>query len=163
MSGFFWNVRGLNKSTKHSVIKKWVEDDQFKFGCLIETRVKKGKAGRVGYTIFKYWSILTNYEYSPRGRIWVVWRNDVRLTPFYKNSQVITCSVKSEDQEDEFFCSFVYASNFLEKRKVLWKKLMDHHNSHIIGMKPWILVGDFNEILDMEDHSGRTYQLSASE
>ena len=153
MSGFFWNVRGLNKSVKHSVIKKWVEEGNFGFGCLIETKVKKGKVTKLAGDIFNGWSVLTNYEYSHLGLIWVVWKSNVRLTLFFKSSQVITCSVKLEEMEEEFFCSFVYASNLLEERKELWRDLCDHHNSPIIGLKPWIIFGDFNDTLDMAEHS----------
>lgn len=66
---------------------------------------------------------------------------------------MITCSVKLEDREEEFFCSFIYASNFVEERKELWNDLRDHHNSPIIRKKPWICIGDYNEILDGEEHS----------
>lgn len=153
MSGFFWNVRGLNKSTKHSIIKKWVEEYNFQFGCLIETRVKESKVQNMVRKLFNDWSVLTNYEYNRRGRIWVLWREDVRLSPFYKSEQLITCSVKLENHDNEFFCSFVYASNFAEERKKLWMELRDHADSPIISSKPWIIFGDFNEILDMEEHS----------
>ncbi|CAE6235277.1 unnamed protein product [Arabidopsis arenosa] len=104
-------------------------------------------------SIFQDWSVLTNYEYNRRGRIWVVWRNNARLSPFYKSGQLITCSVKLEDREEEFFCSFLYASNFATERKELWNELRDHYDSQIIRNKPWIIFGDFNEILDMEEHS----------
>ena len=153
MSGFFWNVRGLNKSTKHSVIKKWINGQNFQFGCLLETRVREGKMQDLVSTLFKDWSVLTNYEYNHRGRIWVVWRNNARLTPFYKSGRLITCSVKLEGHEREFFCSFLYASNFVAERRVVWNELRDHFDSPIIQSKPWIVFGDFNEILDMEEHS----------
>ena len=153
MSGFFWNVRGLNKSIKHSVIKKWLEEKQFDFGCLIETRVKEERVPEMVGTMFKNWSILTNYEHHRLGRIWIVWRNNVRLTPFYKSSQLIRCSIKLEAMKEEFFCSFVYASNLDEGRKELWRDLCDHHNSPIIGTKPWMILGDFNETLDVSEHS----------
>ena len=153
MSCFFWNVRGLNKSTKHSVIKKWVEEQNFQFGCILETRVQESKMQTVGNQIFKDWSILTNYEHNRRGRIWVVWRNNTRLSPIYKSGQLITCSVKLEGQEDEFFCSFLYVSNFASERKDLWNDLRDHCDSPIIRNKPWIIFGDFNEILNMAEHS----------
>ena len=153
MSGFFWNVCGLNKSVKHSVIKKWIEEGQFSFGCLIETKVKEGKVKAMSSSIFTSWSVLTNYEYNSRGRIWVVWKSNVRLTIFFKSSQAITCSVKLEELDDEFFYSFIYASNLAEERKELWRELCDHHDSPIIGSKSWILLGDFNETLDMAEHS----------
>ena len=132
MSGFFWNVRGLNKSSKHSVIKKWIEENNFQFGCLVETRVKESKVSQLVGKLFKDWSLLTNYEHNRRGRIWVLWRKNVRLSPIYKSGQLLTCSVKLEDRQDEFFCSFVYASNYVEERKVLWSELKDHYDSPII-------------------------------
>lgn len=153
MSGFFWNVRGLNKSSKHSVIKKWVEGENFQFGCVLETRVQERKAVKVLNKVFNDWSVLTNYEYNRLGRIWVVWRPNVRLTPFFKSGQVITCSVKLEGEDSEFFCSFIYASNFDEERRDLWNDLRAHYDSPIIRNKPWMLLGDFNVILDVEEHS----------
>lgn len=77
----------------------------------------------------------------------------MRLTPFFKSSQMITCSVKLESMEEEFFCLFVYASNEEEERKELWRDLSDHHNAPISGNKPWMIFGDFNETLDMTEHS----------
>ena len=153
MSGFFWNVRGLNKSSKHSVIKKWVKENKFQFGCLLETRVQENKAKSLVDQLFPGWSVLINYEHNHRGRIWILWKDNVRLTPFYKSGQLVTCSVKLDSMDEEFFCSFVYASNFVDERKVLWQELKDHYDSPIICTKPWILMGDFNVTLDMTEHS----------
>jgi len=103
--------------------------------------------------LFKGWSVLTNYEHNSRGRIWVVWQSHVRLSPFYKSAQLITCSVKLEELDDEFFCSFVYASNGVEERKELWQELRDHYDSPMFQNKPWLIFGDFNVTLDLAEHS----------
>lgn len=89
------------------------------FGCILQTRVKEGKARRILNSVFKDWLSITNYEYSSGGRIWVVWKDTVCMTPIYKTDQMITCSVGIQGQE-EFFCSFIYASNDMEERNVLW-------------------------------------------
>lgn len=47
MSSFFWNVREFNKSLKHSVVKEWIGNREVKFGCILETRVKETKAGKI--------------------------------------------------------------------------------------------------------------------
>ncbi|XP_018463618.1 uncharacterized protein LOC108834792 [Raphanus sativus] len=47
MSCFFWNVRGFNKSLKHSVVKEWIGRKEMKFGCILETRVKEIKAEKI--------------------------------------------------------------------------------------------------------------------
>ena len=60
----------------------------------------------------------------------------------------ITCSVLLEGKEEEFFCSFIYASNYVEERKILWEDIRHHHDSPMFRNKPWMLCGDFNEILD---------------
>ena len=152
MSGFFWNVRGFNKSLKHSVVKEWLSNRSMKFGCILETRVKEKKSERILGSVFREWSAMTNYEHNKGGRIWLLWRDNVRMSPVYKTDQVITCSVAMQD-EDEFFCSFVYASNQIEERKKLWEDLCDHHDSPLFQQKPWIIMGDFNEILDGGEHS----------
>lgn len=71
------------------------------------------------------------------------------MTPVYKTDQLITCSVGLQGQE-EFFCSFIYASNTMEGRKELWEDLCHHQNSAMFRNKVWMIMGDFNEILEVE-------------
>ena len=112
MSSFFWNVRGFNKTLKHSIVKEWVNNNEMKFGCIIETRVKERKSTKVLNSVFSSWSSMTNYEHSQGRRIWLVWRESIRMSPVYKTDQMITCSVGLKE-EDEFFCTFVYANNLV--------------------------------------------------
>lgn len=53
----------------------------------------------------------------------------MRLTPVFKSGQMITCSISLEGVEEEFFFTFVYASNCVEERRELLNDLKDHHNS----------------------------------
>ena len=153
MSSFFWNIRGFNKTLKQSVVKEWLSNKEMMFGCILETRVKEKKAERILSTVFKDWSSMTNYEHSGGGRIWLLWRDTVRLTPVYKSDQLITVSVALQDEE-EFMCTFVYASNQADERKGLWEDICYHHDSPLFQHKAWIIMGDFNEILDGGEHSG---------
>ncbi|XP_013739623.2 uncharacterized protein LOC106442489 [Brassica napus] len=124
-----------------------------KFGCILETRVKEKKAEKILSSEFRDWSAITNYEHSGGGRIWLLWRERVCMTPVFKTDQLITCSVVLQDEE-EFLCSFVYASNEVEGRKVLWEDLCHHSNSPMFRNKAWMIMGDFNEILEGDEHSG---------
>lgn len=154
MAGFSWNVRGFNKSTKHSVVRKWWQGSGLSFGCLLETRVRERKANKIVSDVFRDWEFMANYEHNALGRIWVVWKPNVRLSPVFKSDQIITCSVKIQEMEEEFFCSFVYARNTVEERKELWGDICNHHDSPMFRNKPWMIMGDFNEILDGSEHSG---------
>ena len=152
MASFFWNVRGFNKQTKQRVVKNWVRDQKILFGGLIETRVKERKAGRILNTVFRDWSSITNYEDSQGGRIWFLWRDTVRVTPVYTSDQLITVMVELQD-EVTFFCTCIYASNQVDERRVLWEDLAHHHDSPSMKNKAWMLMGDFNEILEGEESS----------
>lgn len=57
------------------------------------------------------------------------------------------------DKEEAFYCSCVYASNFVEGRRSLWEDLLLHHNSASSKNKAWMILGDFNEILDGTESS----------
>ncbi|XP_010475217.1 PREDICTED: uncharacterized protein LOC104754673 [Camelina sativa] len=58
-----------------------------------------------------------------------------------------------DGETQEFFVSFVYAANAAEERKMLWEDLKAHQDSPMFRNKPWMVVGDFNEILKLEEHS----------
>ncbi|KAL1204611.1 hypothetical protein V5N11_033247 [Cardamine amara subsp. amara] len=152
MSGFFWNIRGFNKFNKQQVVKNWIDKYGIEFGALLETRVKAGKSDRIVTSLFKNWSMVSNYEFHRLGRIWVIWSTKVKLRVVFKSAQMITCAIELEDGED-FFCSFIYASNFEEERRELWRDITQGQNSASLRGKPWLCCGDFNEILDIKEHS----------
>ena len=83
-----------------------------------------------------------------------MWSPKVRVTSCFKSSQIITCAILLDRMIEEIFCSFVYAANTTEERKELWQDLKSHHDSPMIRNNPWLVFGDFNEILDEEEHSG---------
>lgn len=95
------------------------------FGCILETRVNESKAEGILNKVFSQWSHMTNYEHSQGGRICLVWRDGVCMTPVYKTDQLITCSVGLLDKE-EFFFTCVYANKMDEGRKGLWEDLCHH-------------------------------------
>ena len=100
MSSFFWNVRGFNKMSKHSIVRKWVSQEDLQFGCILEMRVQEKKAERIVGSVFPEWSFISNYAFNRLGRIWEVWSPRVRLTPCFTSGQMITCSVLMENMEE---------------------------------------------------------------
>ncbi|XP_048604770.1 uncharacterized protein LOC125582228 [Brassica napus] len=123
------------------------------FGALLETRVKESKSERIVSSVFKGWSFVNNYEFNRKGRIWVLWSPQMRVTPVFKSDQMITVSVLAEGETEEFLCSFVYAENTIERRKELWDDIKAHQNSPMFRNKEWIIMGDFNDILEEDEHS----------
>lgn len=83
----------------------------------------------------------------------MVWSPQVQLTPVFKSGQIITVSVLLEGETEEFLCSFVYGENIMEDRRELWSDIKAHQDSIMFRGKQWMIMGDFNEILDGEEHS----------
>ncbi|GJZ49116.1 RNA-directed DNA polymerase, eukaryota, reverse transcriptase zinc-binding domain protein [Tanacetum coccineum] len=60
-------------------------------------------------------------------------------------------NIESIDRNVKFYCTFVYASNNKEERKILWKELYMH--KRVSNNHPWALLGDLNVTLNVDEHS----------
>lgn len=49
---------------KYFIVKESVNNNEMKFGCFIEIRVKERKLVIILSLVFKYWLSIINYEYS---------------------------------------------------------------------------------------------------
>ncbi|XP_062118627.1 uncharacterized protein LOC133832276 [Humulus lupulus] len=72
-------------------------------------------------------------------------------------SQLIHLGVATVDNKNSFFVIYVYAFNDEEGRKRLWKELQD-----LSVMGPWIVMGDFNDILAKEERIGNRVRYKSS-
>ncbi|VVA93621.1 unnamed protein product [Arabis nemorensis] len=66
---------------------------------------------------------------------------------------MIVCGVFVPQLQHYFTVSFIYAFNCHIKRKLLWQEHDDLRDSSPISSRPWILVGDINQILSQHEHS----------
>ncbi|XP_021991390.1 uncharacterized protein LOC110888159 [Helianthus annuus] len=66
-----------------------------------------------------------------------------------QSDQVIHTQIHLKAESKSFFCSFVYAENKYQDRRTLWDDLCKHNN--LAHDHPWVVLGDFNAALNMED------------
>lgn len=150
---FAWNMRGFNQPRKQQAVRRWVKAARLSIGCLLETKVKFDKFQKFFDGTFPGWSFLHNYSHHGLGRIWVVWSAGVEVIPVLTSAQMITVWVRYKDTGDTFLCSFVYASNCAIERRQLWSD-MEWVSSSVAGSNnPWIMHGDFNVALSVQEHS----------
>lgn len=93
-----------------------------------------------------------NYEYSPIGRLWLVWDPMVSLVVYSKSLQQITCGVLLSEISRSFTVTFVYASNLRTVRRDLWIALQALGNNNNLVNSPWLVAGDFNQTLKASEH-----------
>ena len=86
------------------------------------------------------------------GGIWVLWNSAVvEVTQLAKTEQEIHVTVKVLDSNHTWILSSIYACPRLVERRLLWNNLSSIANLHHL---PWLMVGDFNELLSCNDKQG---------
>ncbi|XP_060965529.1 uncharacterized protein LOC133034457 [Cannabis sativa] len=73
-----------------------------------------------------------------------------RVIVIEETSQYVHCYVKLASHTEAFCVTFVYGMNGLEERKLLWKGLANLR----FPVRPWILLGDFNSLINYGDRVG---------
>ncbi|GJZ52154.1 RNA-directed DNA polymerase, eukaryota, reverse transcriptase zinc-binding domain protein [Tanacetum coccineum] len=68
-----------------------------------------------------------------------------------ETGQVMHFLVRSVSDNKKVYVSFMYGETNVNDRRVLWKNLRDHFS--IAGGLLWVLLGDFNIILDFNENS----------
>ncbi|XP_020249336.1 uncharacterized protein LOC109826732 [Asparagus officinalis] len=139
----FWNVRGLNRSSKQHLVRNYILQYHLSYIALIETKIKEKNIQGIAKKLAANWRCMSNVRNSGKARILILWDPnilDINLVAF--SDQQITCSVKSLDGRVDCFISSIYGFNNQLGRKHLWTELSQLCFS--IGNSPWLLCGDFN-------------------
>ncbi|KAA3466548.1 putative Transposon TX1 [Gossypium australe] len=90
--------------------------------------------------------------------IWFGWNENFLVDILEVHPQVIHVKVCNKQRSYSFFCSFVYASPQSATKKKLWYFL----GSLVDCLEgPWVLIGDFNSILDSSKRAGGASILKA--
>ena len=71
------------------------------------------------------------------------------VTHIEGNSQFLHCCINFIDKKWSFLTTIVYAYNNEEGRRCLWAELNEKGAD-----RPWLLVGDFNDILKANERIG---------
>ncbi|XP_050233455.1 uncharacterized protein LOC126681943 [Mercurialis annua] len=149
MNSISWNIRGLNDPLKQANVHKLLVNKKVMIAGLLETRMRVPNFDKVWKKMnLQDWSIINNYEHSEIWKIWVVYRNKVKVDLIFKSDKIIHCKI--DVGEEEFYWTAIYGANDINKRKKLWQNLISI--SRIDG--PWIIQGDFNAVMSEKDRCG---------
>ncbi|KAL9225926.1 hypothetical protein vseg_001800 [Gypsophila vaccaria] len=122
---------------------------------LLETRVKSSVLNKVAAIFCNNWSVVTNNSSHPRGRIWVLWKpTEFCVNILSSSPQWIHCECTFKPGNMVFYMTVVYGFNTLAERGPLWTGLRGVKTD-----KPWLVVGDFNNILYPNERLGAPVHL----
>ncbi|XP_062094157.1 uncharacterized protein LOC133800218 [Humulus lupulus] len=101
--------------------------------------------GSLYSSLFSGWCFTNNNPWIDKGRIIVAWNPsmysfDIRVC----TSQLIHCLAQAPNWAERFFITFVYGFN----EEMTWERLWQDIQGLALHIDdPWMVVGDFNEIL----------------
>ncbi|KAI5423833.1 hypothetical protein KIW84_030161 [Lathyrus oleraceus] len=117
-----------------------------------ETRVKEDKAAGIRRYYENKWCFEDNYDKHYNGRIWLLWNKaEVIIRMIQVHEQFLHFEVYGIDNSFRYVATMIYAFNQVEHRKTLWSKL-ESLGSNMD--RPWVVIGDFNNVLKEEDRIG---------
>ncbi|PWA44473.1 RNA-directed DNA polymerase, eukaryota, Reverse transcriptase zinc-binding domain protein [Artemisia annua] len=148
-----WNIKGLNRVPKQSEVREVMNRNQLCICAILESHVTIGKLSRICNKVFRNWQWTSNGSSCEGGaHIILGWDPDViNLMVITHEEQVLHCMAKSLITNMQFFVSFIYVDNDYIRRRILWKNLLLH--KWFVGVHPWVIMGDFNASLCIEDSS----------
>ncbi|XP_062114319.1 uncharacterized protein LOC133825382 [Humulus lupulus] len=155
-----WNIRGLNNPKKQVEIKQLIWNMKIGLVGLLETMVKTQKLGEVYIRMFSGWCFSSNNAWHKGGRIIISWNPamfqvDIRFC----TSQLMHLAVRSNNGHEGFLVTFIYAFIDANGREILWRDLKILARDH---KQPWVVLGDFNDILNADERVGKRVQGGSS-
>ncbi|XP_030940291.1 uncharacterized protein LOC115965260 [Quercus lobata] len=146
-----WNCRGASKPFFQNHVRELVNTHDPAIMIIMETRIGGARARDITDKLPFDGAIHTD-TLGFAGGLWLLWNSDrVQVHQLAMSEQEIHVLVKVLPSNFEFICTTVYASPRFQERCVLWNNLKNVANLHD---KPWIIAGDFNEVLVEGDKFG---------
>ncbi|XP_021985761.1 uncharacterized protein LOC110881945 [Helianthus annuus] len=120
---------------------------------IVESHIHVSNLNKICSSIRSTWNWTSNGSLCSKGtRIILGWdSNIVDIMTLAQSDQVMHTQVHFKNSKKIMFCSFVYAKNSYIERRELWDSLKIH--KAFAHDKPWVILGDFNAALYLEDKS----------
>ena len=118
---------------------------------ITETRVGGDRAAKIIEGL-PYDGFFVTETIGYAGGLWLLWKKEeVEVIMLAATKQEIHATIKVCNSDLTWLISSIYSSPRLAERKILWENLSQVALLHTL---PWLLLGDFNEILCGNDKMG---------
>ncbi|KAL0392990.1 UNVERIFIED_CONTAM: hypothetical protein Sradi_2521800 [Sesamum radiatum] len=147
-----WSVCGLNRGDHQQAVNMLVNKFHLHFIGILETRVTVANLTRVKVRLLQNWKWLIDYPVLG-SRIWLAWNHaelDVEILD--TGVQYVHCRITQRCLHESCYVTVIYSANDVIARRDLWTMLCDL-SSCVVDL-PWLVLGNFNAVLDMSEFKG---------
>ncbi|KAJ0963246.1 hypothetical protein J5N97_028368 [Dioscorea zingiberensis] len=145
-----WNCRGLSNSKTICRIKSLMRNLQPDIVCLVETRADEKRPIKFYNKFGKVWEWAAIPAQGMSGGIITLWKQGVGLVTPIAHSRFSLHLVLTSERPRDWVLSVIYNGQNIYLQKNLWRDLNVISSLNL----PRILMGDFNAILNNEEHRG---------
>ncbi|XP_073013699.1 uncharacterized protein [Typha latifolia] len=143
----YWNCRGALKKDVLDRCRDMSREHCLDFVFLLEMHADWAKAKGVSRAMGRKWSSFTIPAEGISGGLILLWKTAIGYVDVVAVSRYAAHMVVSSSEGETWLMTAVYASNQLDQQKLLWEELVGLGS---LGL-PWLVGGDFNAILSMEE------------
>ena len=146
-----WNCRGALNPRFKLTLNNLISKHNLPMVIITKTRVGGNRAKEITNTMPFDGAIHTDTIGYARG-LWLLWKSEeVEVTQLAKTEHKIHVVIKVLSSDLSWILTCIYASLRFVERKLLWGNLS---NVALLHNLPWVMLGDFDELLSNVDKSG---------
>ncbi|KAJ1388855.1 Endonuclease/exonuclease/phosphatase [Sesbania bispinosa] len=145
-----WNCRGVAATTTSSDVMELCKKFRPAIVFLMETKSNQDRMKSVQRKL-KFTGLHCVESRGLSGGLCLLWDDSVDIEVDEANQNVIRADITIKATEDDWSCYFVYVPPNPIQRRSFWSQL---GRSHISSLRPWCLIGDFNEMLNNHEKEG---------
>nr|GEW92336.1 hypothetical protein [Tanacetum cinerariifolium] len=156
------SIDHVDSDSEQSEVRHVVNENQLSVCAILESHVDLSSLSKIYSKVFRSWDWISNAGQSPHGcHIIVGWNVDiVNVMVLAQTAQALHVKIFHKASNKTIYCSFIYASNKQIDRRLLWTDLGIHKN--VVRNSLWILMGDFNVALNLEDTYAGTSSMTSA-
>ncbi|XP_039161739.1 uncharacterized protein LOC104455464 [Eucalyptus grandis] len=145
--------KGIMNPVRRAEIRKFAVANKLCLIGLFETKVPEPLFGSISSNILRGWNWIANYDFAPRGRVWIGWDPaTVSFELISSNDQAIHGCLKGLSSNFTCCVSAIYGEHSFMRQRPLWSDLINCDD--FFQDYAWIVAGDFNAIKDPSDRVG---------
>lgn len=149
-----WNCRGISSKATSDRVRFLIRSHRPKIICLVETRANADRTYRFCSKISKNWEWAAILADGFSGGIIVLWDKFLGyVTPIAVSRRDLHLVI-STNNSFNWVLSVIYNSTRLNSQRALWLELSRMSS---IGL-PWLILGDFNSIINRSEHHGGSFR-----
>ena len=148
-----WNCRGAGNPNFRRNFAELIRSHRPSIAVLVETRISGHRAEDISSNL-GFNSVCRSEAVGFRGGIWLLWNSgEISLDVLMVTDQAIHASIQVSPSQPQWLLSAVYANPNLETRLKFWDHLVNFASTHSV---PWVVAGDFNDILSSHEKLSST-------